>query len=122
MRRQRLRGVIRGKVVPTTVSDAAAPYPHDLINRQFRAERPNRLCVSDDALKQALYEWRPAEQVGLSRQGDRRVRCVSIRYSKRLAEASIEPSVGSVGDYPDNALSNAIDGLDKTELVHRPAP
>jgi putative transposase len=47
MRRQGLRGVRRGKVVRTTVADAAAPCPADRVNRQFRAERPNQLWVSD---------------------------------------------------------------------------
>ncbi len=44
---------------------------------------------------------------------------VSIRYSKRLAEAGIEPSVGSVGDSYDNALAEMINGLYNTEVIHR---
>ncbi len=44
---------------------------------------------------------------------------VSIRYSERLAEAGIEPSVGSRGDSYDNALAETINGLYKTELIHR---
>ncbi len=47
MRRQGLRGVMRGKVVRTTVSDMKASCPLDHVNRQFRAERPNQLWVSD---------------------------------------------------------------------------
>lgn len=47
MRRLGLRGVMRGKVVRTTVSDSKAPCPLDRVNRQFRAERPNQLWVSD---------------------------------------------------------------------------
>lgn len=47
MRLRRLRGVIRGKTVRTTVPDAKAPYPRDRVNREFRAERPNQLWVSD---------------------------------------------------------------------------
>ena len=46
---------------------------------------------------------------------------VSIRYSERLAEAGIEPSVGSKGDSYDNALAETINGLYKTELIHRRA-
>ena len=45
----------------------------------------------------------------------------SIRYSERLAEAGIEPSVGSRGDSYDNALAETINGLCKTELIHRRA-
>ena len=47
---------------------------------------------------------------------------VSIRYSERLAEAGIEPSVGSKGDSYDNALAETINGLYKAELIHRRAP
>ena len=43
MRRQGLRGVTRGKVVRTTVSDSKVSCPLDRVNRQFRAERPNQL-------------------------------------------------------------------------------
>ena len=47
---------------------------------------------------------------------------VSIRYSERLAEAGIEPSVGSVGDSYDNALAETVIGLYKAEVVHRRGP
>jgi transposase InsO family protein len=47
MRRQGLRGAMRGKSVRTTVPDAKAPCPRDRVNREFRAERPNQLWVSD---------------------------------------------------------------------------
>jgi transposase InsO family protein len=43
----------------------------------------------------------------------------SIRYTERLAKAGIEPSVGSVGDYYDNALAETINGLYKAEVIHR---
>jgi putative transposase len=47
---------------------------------------------------------------------------VSIRYSERLAEAGVEPSVGSKGDSYDNALAETINGLYKAELIHRRGP
>ena len=47
---------------------------------------------------------------------------VSIRYSERLAQAGVEPSVGSKGDSYDNALAETINGLYKAELIHRRAP
>ena len=47
---------------------------------------------------------------------------MSIRYTERLAEAGIEPSVGSKGDSYDNALAETINGLYKAELIHRRAP
>jgi putative transposase len=47
---------------------------------------------------------------------------VSIRYTERLVEAGIEPSVGSVGDSYDNALAETINGLYKAEVIHRLGP
>ena len=47
---------------------------------------------------------------------------MSIRYTERLAEAGIEPSVGSQDDSYDNALAETINGLYKTKLIHRRAP
>lgn len=47
---------------------------------------------------------------------------VSIRYSERLSEAGIEPSVGSTGDSYDNALAETINGLFKAEIIHRRGP
>ena len=47
---------------------------------------------------------------------------VSIRYTQRLAEAGIEPSVGSVGDSYDNALAESVIGLYKAEVIHRRGP
>jgi len=112
------------------------PYPLDRVNRQFRADRPNQLWVSDftyvstwqgwlyvafvidvfarrivgwrvscrmctdfmlDALKQALYVRQPGQADALVHHSDRGVQYVSIRYTERLAEAGIEPSVGTKG-------------------------
>jgi transposase InsO family protein len=47
---------------------------------------------------------------------------LSIKYTERLAEAGIEPSVGSIGDSYDNALVETINGLYKAEVVHRRGP
>ena len=161
MRRQGLRGVVRGKVVRTTIGNAAAPCPLDRVNRQFKADRPNQLWVSDftyvstwqgwqyvafvidvfarrivgwrvsssmhtdfvlDALEQALWARQPEREDALIHHSDRGFQYVSIRYSERLAEAGIEPSVGSKGDSYDNALAETINGLYKAELIHRRAP
>ena len=158
MRRMGLRGVVRGKVVRTTIGDARAPCPQDLVNRQFSAQRPNQLWVSDftyvstwqgwlyvafvidvyarrivgwrvsssmhtdfvlDALEQALYARQPERDGELIHHSDRGAQYVSIRYSERLAEAGIEPSVGSKGDSYDNALAETINGLYKAEVIHR---
>ena len=161
MRCQGIRGVMRGKVVRTTIGDAKAACPLDRVNRVFKADRPNQLWVSDftyvstwqgwlyvafvidvfarrivgwrvsssmrtdfvlDALEQALYARQPERQEGLIHHSDRSSQYVSIRYSERLAEAGIEPSVGSKGDSYDNALAETINGLYKAELIHRRAP
>jgi putative transposase len=75
-----------------------------------------------DALEQALYERQPERAESLVHHSDRGSQYVSIRYTERLAEAGIEPSVGSRGDSYDNALAETINGLYKTELIHRRAP
>jgi transposase InsO family protein len=51
-----------------------------------------------DALEQAVHERRPVKGMGLVHHSDRGSQYLSIRYTERLAEADIEPSVGSVGD------------------------
>jgi transposase InsO family protein len=156
MGRLGLEGVVRGKVVKTTVQDKAAACPFDLVNRQFHAPAPNMLWVSDftyvstwagmvyvafvidvfarrivgwrvsrtqtagfvlDALEQALHARRPTDS--LIHHSDRGSQYVSIRYTERLAEAGIDPSVGSVGDSYDNALAESVIGLFKTEVIHR---
>lgn len=161
MKHHGLRGVIRGKRVRTTIPDVVAARPLDRVKRQFKADRPNQLWVSDftyvstwqgwlyvafvidvfarrivgwrvsssmttdfvlDALEQALYARQPDNDGTLIHHSDRGSQYVSIRYSERLAEAGIEPSVGSRGDSYDNALAETINGLYKAELIHRRAP
>jgi putative transposase len=74
-----------------------------------------------DALEQALHDRRPAKR-GLTHHRDRGSQYVSIRYTERLLEAGIEPSVGSVGDSYDNALAESVIGLFKTEVIRRRGP
>jgi transposase InsO family protein len=161
MKSMGIKGIIRGKPVRTTIPDKAAPCPLDKVNRQFAADRPNRLWVSDftyvatwsgfvyvafvidvyarrivgwrasrtatagfvlDALEQALHARRPVHRGRLVHHSDRGSQYLSIKYTERLAEAGIEPSVGSVGDSYDNALAETVIGLFKTEVVHRRRP
>jgi len=75
-----------------------------------------------DALEQALHDRQPGDADALVHHSDRGSQYVSIRYTERLAVAGIEPSVGSRGDSYDNALAETINGLYKTELIHRRAP
>ena len=60
MRRQGLRGVIRGKVVRTTMPDPLAPCPRDLVHRRFLADRPNQLWVSDFTYVSTWQGWHRA--------------------------------------------------------------
>jgi putative transposase len=75
-----------------------------------------------DALEQALYDRQPERGEGLIHHSDRGSQYVSIRYTERLAEVGIEPSVGSRGDSYDNALAETINGLYKAEVIHRRGP
>jgi transposase InsO family protein len=74
-----------------------------------------------DALEQALNQ-RKAAPSRLVHHSDRGVQYLSIRYTDRLDEAGVEPSVGSKGDSYDNALAETIIGLYKTELIRRRGP
>ena len=75
-----------------------------------------------DALEQALHDRKPVSGGGLVHHSDRGVQYVSIKYTERLAEAGLVPSVGSVGDSYDNALAETINGLYKAEVIHRRGP
>jgi transposase InsO family protein len=86
----------------------------------WRVSRSLRSDLALDALEQALHQ-RPRTD-GLVHHSDRGVQYLSIRYTERLAEAGIEPSVGSVGDSYDNAMAESVIGLYKTELIWRRGP
>jgi len=79
-----------------------------------------RTDIALDALEQALYARPAIDQ--LVHHSDRGTQYLSIRYTDRLAEAGIEPSVGSVGDSYDNALAESVIGLYKTEVIRRRGP
>ena len=88
----------------------------------WRVSRTAHTSFVLDALDQALHERRPLHRAGLVHHSDRGSQYVSIKYTERLAEAGIEPSVGSVGDSYDDALAETINGLYKAELIHRRGP
>ena len=83
----------------------------------WRVSRTAHASFVLDALEQALHERRPQHRGGLVHHSDRGSQYVSIKYTERLAEAGIEPSVGSVGDSYDNALAETINGLYKAECI-----
>ena len=86
----------------------------------WRVDTTLRSDLALDALEQALHA-RP-ERNGLVHHSDRGVQYVCIRYTERLADAGIEPSVGTVGDSYDNALAESVIGLYKTEVIRRQGP
>ena len=75
-----------------------------------------------DALEQAIYDRRGTGVEDLVHHSDRGTQYLSMRYTDRLTEAGIEPSVGSRGDSYDNALAESIIGLFKTEVIQRKGP
>lgn len=156
MKAMGIQGVVRGQKPITTNPDTSQPCPDDKVNRDFTADMPNQLWVSDftyasswqgmvyvafvidvfarrivgwrvstsmttgfvlDALNQAICQRTPAEADGLIHHSDRGSQYLSIKYTERLAEAGIDPSVGSVGDSYDNALAESTIGLFKTEVI-----
>jgi transposase InsO family protein len=95
----------------------------DVFSRKIVGCRVSNSLRSDlalDALEQALHAREDLDR--LVHHSDRGVQYVSIRYTDRLADAGIEPSVGSVGDSYDNALAETIFGLYKTEVIRRRGP
>lgn len=95
----------------------------DVFARRIVGWRVSRTATAGfvlDALEQAVHQRQPAS--GLTHHSDRGSQYLSIRYTERLAEAGIEPSVGSVGDSYDNALAETINGLFKArsfiDVVH----
>jgi len=107
----------RGFVYVAFVIDA---YARRIVG--WRVSRTAHASFVLDALEQALHDRRPIHGGGLVHHSDRGVQYVSIKYTERLAEAGIEPSVGSIGDSYDNALAETINGLCKTEVIYRRGP
>lgn len=86
------------------------------ISRSLHAE------LALDALTMAFWRRRGQELAGLIHHSDRGSQYLSIRYTERLAEAGVVPSVGSKGDSYDNALAESFNGLYKAELIRRRGP
>jgi putative transposase len=97
----------------------------DVFSRRIVGWRVSSSLRSDlalDALEQAICERRLADDEQLVHHSDRGVQYLSIRYTERLLEAGIEPSVGSRGDSYDNALAETVIGLFKTEVIRQRGP
>jgi putative transposase len=164
MRQLGLVGARRGRKIRTTLPDAAAARPADLLGRRFNPPAPDRTWVADftyvptwsgmvyvafviDAYSRRILGWRAATSMrtslvldalehavwvrqregvtdlaGLIHHHDAGSQYTSIAFTERLAEAGIDPSVGSVGDAYDNALAESVIGLFKTELIRPGGP
>ena len=107
----------RGFVYVAFVGDVFARY-----NVGWRVRTSMKADFVLDALEQTLYARRGQRDGELVHHSDRGSQYVSIRYSERLAEAGIEPSVGSNGESYDNALAETINEVYEAELIHRRAP
>src|SRR5205085_11397691 len=97
----------------------------DVFARRIVGWRVSSSLATDfvlDALEQAIYDRCGTEAPELIHHSDRGAQYLSMRYSERLAEAAIEPSVGSRGDSYDNALAESVIGLFKTEVIQRNGP
>ena len=93
----------------------------DVYARRIVGWRVSRSMQTDfvlDALEQALYDRQPAAHA-LTHHSDRGSQYISIRYTERLDQAGIRPSVGSRGDSYDNVLAETVNALYKAELIHR---
>ena len=99
-------------------------------HRRLRSPHRRLACVSARRTpascsmrwSRPLHDRKPVSGGGLVHHSDRGVQYVSIKYTERLAEAGLVPSVGSVGDSYDNALAETINGLYKAEVIHRRGP
>jgi transposase InsO family protein len=97
----------------------------DVFARRIVGWRVSSSLATDfvlDALEQAIYDRCREALRGLVHHSDRGTQYVSMRYTDRLADAGIAPSVGSRGDSYDNALAESIIGLFKTEVIRRKGP
>jgi transposase InsO family protein len=97
----------------------------DIFARRIVGWRVSSSLATDfvlDALDQAIYDRCTPDTGDLVHHSDRGTQYVSMRYTERLADAGIEPSVGSRGDSYDNALAESVIGLFKTEVIRRLGP
>jgi putative transposase len=160
MRLMAIQGVSRRRrKVFTTRQDPDAVRAPDLVNRQFRADRPNALWTTDityvptrsgmayvcfivDAFSRTIVGWRVATHmrtdmvldalemarvsrgarrlVGLVTHSDAGSQFTSVRFTERLDEIGARPSIGTVADSFDNAMSESVNGLYKAECVYGP--
>jgi transposase InsO family protein len=107
---------------PTT--RCARAFVIDVSSRRIVGWRVSSSLRTDfvlDALEQAIHA-RGGEVAGLVHHSDQGTQYLSMRYTDRLGDAAIAPSVGSRGDAYDNALAESVIGLFKMEVIRRRGP
>ena len=115
--------------IPTWSGFVYAAFVIDAYSRfivGWRVATTLRADLALDALEQALWARNPKPGTDPNRRlvhhSDAGTQYLSIRYTDRLIETGISPSVGSVGDSYDNALAESVIGLYKTELIRNRGP
>ena len=88
----------------------------------WRVSNSLATALALDALEQALYDRQVHASNKLIHHSDRGVQYLSIRYTERLGEVGVIPSVGRVGNSYDNALAETVIGLFKTEVIRPQGP
>ena len=155
MRQYDLQGVWRGKGKIKTHSRDDQKRADDLVNRNFKAHRPNQLWVADftyikttsgwvytafiiDVFAHSIVGWKVSNRMNTDmviaalnqaivdrknpkdviHHSDREVQYLSIRYTDKMTDSGVTASVGTTGDSYDNALSETVNGLYKSEVIH----
>ncbi|SFP07899.1 Transposase InsO and inactivated derivatives [Tranquillimonas alkanivorans] len=111
--------------VPTWSGTVYVAFVIDVFARRivgWRASTSMTTPLVLDALEQAIWQRKPIGNRSLIHHSDRGSQYLSIKYTERLADAGIDPSVGTVGDSYDNALAESVIGLFKTEVIKQRGP
>ncbi|UWQ82727.1 IS3 family transposase [Leisingera caerulea] len=111
--------------VPTWSGTVYVAFVIDVFARRIVGWRVSSSMTTQfvlDAVEQALWQRKPLGNKSLTHHSDRGSQYLSIRYTERLADAEVDPSVGTVGDSYDNALAESVIGLFKAEVIKQLGP
>lgn len=111
--------------VPTWSGTVYVAFVIDVFARRIVGWRVSTSMATQfvlDALEQAIWQRKTPDNKELIHHSDRGSQYLSIKYTERLIEVGIDPSVGTVGDSYDNALAECVIGLFKTEVINQIGP
>ncbi|XOY55986.1 MAG: IS3 family transposase [Rhodobacterales bacterium] len=111
--------------VPTWSGTVYVAFVIDVFARRIVGWRVSTSMATQfvlDALDQAIWQRKAPDNNALVHHSDRGSQYLSIKYTERLVEFGIDPSVGTVGDSYDNALAECVIGLFKTEVINQIGP